>query len=432
MFEPPRGMDDLLPDEMRVKRRIEETIREVFRLYGYDEIETPTLEYRSLFEAKSGDEIRHRMFTLQDMHGRVLALRPEVTASVARVVATRMKSAPTPIRLGYIADCYRYDEPQWGRRRRFWHGGFEIFGSTDPLSDAEIMIASNEVFKRLGLTNIRFKTGHVGIMRGILSEQGVDERIQDSFLNMLDRKMVDEAFSLLSEHCHDATVIGAIRMLSQLSGDEKIFSSARDVVASWPTAAKALENFEEIIGIARDLIKDESRITIDFGFARGLEYYTGFIFEQYVDGLDIAFNGGGRYDKLVEIFGGKHTPGVGCAIGITRIQTYLMQKAVGSIQQSARIFVSVLSDKVRSYAFKVAQIVRSRGMAAELDVTRKRLSAAFEYCEKKRIKYMLVVGEKEAAEDKAALRNLETREQIEVPLSQLGEFVENLLRSGLS
>ena len=426
-------MDDLLPDEMRVKRRIEDTIREVFRLYGYDEIETPTLEYRSLFEAKSGDEIRHRMFTLQDVHGRVLVLRPEVTASVARVVATRLKSAPTPIRLGYIADCYRYDEPQWGRRRRFWHGGFEIFGSTDPLSDAEIIIASNEVFRRLGLPNIRFKTGHVGIMRGILSEQGVDERIQDSFLNMLDRKMVDEAFSLLSEHCHDASAINAIRALSQLRGDdEKIFSSARDVVSSWSTAARALENFEEIIGIARDLIKDESRITIDLGFARGLEYYTGFIFEQYVDGLDIAFNGGGRYDKLVEIFGGKHTPGVGCAIGITRIQTYLVQRAGGSTQPAERIFVSVLSDKVRSYAFKVAQIVRASGIAVELDVTRKRLPAAFEYCEKKGIKYMLVIGEKEAAEDKVALRNLETREQTEVPLSQLGGLMENLLHSGRS
>ncbi len=156
-FETPRGMDDLLPEEFAVKQRIVDVIREVYRLYCYEEVETPTLEYLELFEAKSGEEIRHRMFIFTDQHGRRLVLRPEVTASVARLVASKLSKRPMPLRLGYIADCYRYDEPQWGRRRRFWHSGLELFGSKDPSSDAEIILASRNVFERLGIRNSYFK-----------------------------------------------------------------------------------------------------------------------------------------------------------------------------------------------------------------------------------------------------------------------------------
>ena len=175
----PRGMDDLLPDEVALKRRIEDVIRDVFRLYGYLEVETPTIEYYELFAAKSGEEIRARMFDFLDKAGRRLVLRPEVTASIARLVSTKLKAWPLPIRLGYIADCYRYDEPQWGRRRRFWQGGFELLGSRSPLADAEILQVSHDVFDRIGLGDHFFRVGHVGILRNLLAKERVDESNQD-------------------------------------------------------------------------------------------------------------------------------------------------------------------------------------------------------------------------------------------------------------
>ncbi|MEM2004127.1 MAG: ATP phosphoribosyltransferase regulatory subunit, partial [Nitrososphaerota archaeon] len=115
-LSPPRGMDDILPDEMPLHRRLLETVRQLFRLYGYREVETPTVEYFELFAVKSGEDILGHMYVFKDAHGRQLVLRPEMTAPIARLVAGKLSRSPLPIRLGYIADCYRLDEPQWGRR----------------------------------------------------------------------------------------------------------------------------------------------------------------------------------------------------------------------------------------------------------------------------------------------------------------------------
>jgi len=429
MLETPKGMDDLLPHELSIKRRIEDAIREVYRLYGYEEIETPTVEYRSLFEAKSGDEIRHRMFSMTDMHGRALVLRPEVTASVARVVATKLSGAPLPLRLGYIADCYRYDEPQWGRRRRFWHGGLEIFGSEHESSDAEIIAASHEVFRRLNIKNDAFKVGHVGIIRGILTHGGVEEKTQDTFLSMLDRKLIDEAFQLITHNC-DKDVVDCLRKLIVIRGEfADTLREASDIISPWPMAARALENLEATLQLI-DSFGVDARTVVDFGFARGLEYYSGLIFEQYVPGVDIAFNGGGRYDGLVEALGGRKTPAVGCSIGITRIQAHLLE--LGRQEISAPdIFVAVLSEKADRHAAKVASAVRRLGISAQLDVTRKRLPAAFEYCEKKGIRFVAIVGENEALADSVTVRDLASRKQTEVKLTAI-DSLKHVVSHGLS
>ncbi|HDD39776.1 MAG TPA: histidine--tRNA ligase family protein, partial [Nitrososphaeria archaeon] len=234
-IDTPRGMDDLLPREVALKRRIEEVIREVFKLYGYLEIETPTVEYYELFAMKSGEEIRERMFEFEDKAGRKLVLRPEVTASIARLVSTKLKVWPQPLRLGYIADCYRYDEPQWGRRRRFWQGGFELFGSRSPLADAEILQVSREVFNRIGLRNHFFKVGHVGIIRKLLAEFQASERDQDRILTMLDRKLVNDAITLMKKLEVEGEAIKAIQELVKLEGydHERIFKEASEILSPW-------------------------------------------------------------------------------------------------------------------------------------------------------------------------------------------------------
>ena len=422
-METPRGMDDLLPEEVQVKRRIEDTIREIYRLYGYEEVETPTVEYLSLFEAKSGDEIRHRMFKLVDVHGRALVLRPEVTASIARLVATKLSKYPTPLRLGYIADCYRYDEPQWGRRRRFWHGGLELFGSSDPMSDAEIVLASYEVFKRLDIHNIWFRFGHVGILRGILEAASVNPKIQDMILTMLDRKMTDEALSKIHELA-GPEVETTIRHLIQLKGGIDLTKRANDLLTPWPKALSANENLMEILDELTS-VEPSLNYTLDYGFARGLEYYTGFIFEQGVEGVEISFNGGGRYDGLVSLFGGRETPAVGCAIGITRLMTYLHGRKVGLGEEEGRVLISVLSDRARGYSLSVAKNIRALGIPVIVDVTRKRVSDAISLAFKKNIKYLALVGEKEFASNTLTVRDLGERRQYELNVGMLHQLFRN-------
>jgi len=431
VLEAPRGMDDLLPREMALKRMIEEAIREVFKLYGYLEVETPTIEYYELFAAKSGEEIRERMFDFKDKAGRRLVLRPEVTASIARLVSTKLKMAAPPLRLGYIADCYRYDEPQWGRRRRFWQGGFELLGSSSPLADAEIMQVSYEVFMKIGLKDHYFKVGHVGIMRTLLESYGADERVQDRILTMLDRGMKDEAISLMKQVGVNDDGIDAVKRLMEIGGEDlkKVFSKASDILSSWDRSRRCLENLIEIIELAREG-GVESRIIVSPALARGLEYYTGFIFEQGVPDLQISLNGGGRYDKLVELFGGKPTPAVGCAIGISRIMQYMLDKElkVPEPMRPKTLLVGI-PNVSKSYLIKVSKVLRELEIPIELELSGKRLPKAIDYALKNGMRFLVIVGEREEVEERIAIRDLEAREQVEIPLSEHSKIKEVLSRS---
>ena len=425
-IDTPRGMDDLLPREVALKRKIEEAIREVFKLYGYLEIETPTVEYYELFAVKSGEEIRERMFEFEDKAGRRLVLRPEVTASIARLVSTKLKVWPQPLRIGYIADCYRYDEPQWGRRRRFWQGGFELFGSKSPLADAEILQVSRDVFNKIGLRNHFFKVGHVGIIRKLLGKFGVDERDQDRILTMLDRKLIDDAINLMKRLDVGEEAIKSIRELVGLEGydHERIFKRASEILSPWGEAERCLENLREIIETAREGGVD-SPIMVSPGLARGLEYYDGFIFEQGLPGVHISFNGGGRYDRLVELFGGKPTPGVGCAIGITRLMQYMLDKSLGVPEpprpKTLLIGIAGVSPK---YVARVSDNLRKLGIAVEVEVTGKKLPTAIEFAVKHGMKFLIIVGEREEKEGKISIRNLETRTQVEVDLKDAKKIME--------
>ena len=422
-------MDDLLPREMALKRRIEDVIREVFKLYGYLEVETPTVEYYELFALKSGEEIRERMFDFIDKGGRRVVLRPEVTASIARLVVSKLKAMPPPLRLGYIADCYRYDEPQWGRRRRFWQGGFELIGSKDPLADAEILEVSYEVFNRIGLSDQYFKVGHVGILREILKSYHVDEEVQDRILTLLDRKMIVEAFDLMRKNGVSEDGIKVINDLMKLEGTNlrRISIEASDLLSPWEGARKNLEDLCEIVDLAREG-GVESRIIISLGLARGLEYYTGFIFEQGIPNLRIALNGGGRYDNLIELFGGKPTPAVGCAIGITRIMQYILKNKVEEVPMPSRprILVTGVGEVSKKYLMRVARILRTMGFGVEVEVLSRRLPSAIEYASKNGMRFMIIVGKQEEAEEKISIRNLELRRQVEVPLSDKKRITEVL------
>ena len=156
-------MRDLLPEEAKRLRFIERIARETAILYGYEEVITPVIEYYDLLAAKIGEENRKRMYVFEDLGGRKVALRPEFTASIARLIATKMRTAPKPLRFFSTGSLYRYDEPQFGRYREFWQANFELFGSPMPEADAEIIFLTDDLLKKTGLRDYCFKIGHVGV-----------------------------------------------------------------------------------------------------------------------------------------------------------------------------------------------------------------------------------------------------------------------------
>src|SRR5271157_2397760 len=340
-FQTVRGMRDLLGEEAQALTGIIGKARETATLFGYREVITPVVESFELLSAKSGEEIRQRMFIFKDLGERQVALRPEFTASIARLATTSLKNEPKPLRLFSVGSVYRYDEPQKGRYREFWQSNFELMGSARPEADAEIVLLTNSLMKSLGLKGYAFKIGHIGVIRGILSQENVDEKTQNAILQRMDKKEYDEAFKLApTEHCRNI-----LEGLLHLKSDDcfETVKKIKTYVANYEKANVAAENLGAILKLAVESscpIRD-----VEPAFARGLEYYTGMIFEIYIPELDIALGGGGRYDRLIEVFGGEPTPAVGVAHGIDRVALAVqMQNLTAGAEREKRILVLAVND----------------------------------------------------------------------------------------
>ena len=428
-YETVRGMRDFLPEDLAKRHRIEDVARSLFRLYSYSEIETPVVESYALLSAKAGEEIRHRMYEFKDLGGRRIALRPEMTASVARIVATKLRTEPKPLRLGYIANCFRYDNPQMGRYREFWQAGYELFGSTRPEADAEILAVSHDLLRHLGL-DFNIKVGHVGILRGILTAEGVDEGNQNIVMGLIDRGQTRTAFKTFKELGASETCLRTIRRLQTLKGEdaEAILAKGEEEIEGNEVASSSLQNLRAMIGLARSA-GVKCPILVDLGFTRGLDYYTGMIFELYVPQLAIALGGGGRYDRLVETFGGEPTPAVGCSPGIDRIALAMEKKGLFDNENARRneILVVPIGEGQSTIALELASRLRDADIAVQVEVLGRNVRDALSHASSLNLAGVLLIGPREAASGKATLRDLKAKIQSEVPFEEIVGAVKSLL-----
>jgi histidyl-tRNA synthetase len=430
-YEPVRGMRDFLPEDLIKRRKVEEEARRLFRLYGYEEIETPLVESSALLSAKAGDEIRHRMYEFKDLGGRKIALRPEMTASVARIVANRLRSEPKPIRLGYIANCFRYDNPQMGRYREFWQAGYELFGSSKPEADAEILTVCHDLLQRLGL-NFSIKLGHVGILRGILAIQKIDESNQNTLLGLLDRGQTRTALKIMRELKIEKDCIDTIKRLQALKGTdtETVFAKGEEEVRLNNVATSALENLRKIVALVSEA-GAKCPINVDLGFTRGLDYYTGMIFELNVPQIKVALGGGGRYDRLVSIFGGEPTPAVGCSPGIDRIVLAMekMELFKTSTDTKDMFLVVPVTEAQSALSMEVASRLRQDNLQVRLEVLGRNVREALSYASQLGFAGAILLGPREAANCTATLRDLKSKTQIEVPSHEIVKEARNILAS---
>jgi len=425
MFKTVRGMRDLLPIDAERMRHVEQVSRTVSKLYGYEEIITPVLESYDLLAAKTSEEIRERMYTFEDLGGRKVALRPEFTASVARLVATKLRNEPKPMRLFSVGSLYRYDEPQYGRFREFWQANYELFGSTLPEADAEILILTNDLLKRLGLQNYRFKIGHTEILRGILNQEGMDEGKQNSVRQLLDKKSWEEALTIASEAKVSQNCLTTLERLFVTKGEDafQVLESVKEIVQGYESAIVAVENLWKIL----ELVKDSGaqlRIMVEAGFARGLEYYTGMIFEPYVPEVDVALGGGGRYDKLIQLFGGESIPAVGVAQGIDRIVLAIKKQKVSPKTAKARSVVVIsIKNESMAKALELSDILRKSGLPVEVAVMGRSVSRALADADRRGVAYAVIVGPKELKEKQVVLREMKKCEQRTVDISNLAKEI---------
>jgi histidyl-tRNA synthetase len=421
MFKTVRGMRDFLPKDAEKLRYVEQVARELAVLYGYEEILTPVVESYELLAAKSGEEIRQRMYVFTDLGGRKVALRPEFTASVARLVATKLRNAPKPLKLFSVGSLYRYDEPQYGRFREFWQANYELMGSEKPEADAEILAITDHLLKKLGLRNYYFKIGHVGILRGILSQEGILEEQQNQIMQMLDKKRWEEALTTIKQLGASQRCLTALKKIFETRGKVAfdILKRTEKTVQNYKSAVASVENLRQILMLTT-ASENRFETLIEPGFARGLVYYTGMIFEAYVPELEIALSGGGRYDKLIELFGGEPTPAVGVAQGIDRIVLAMKkQKTQFKIRREKRVVVIPVNAEMKNKAFEISSMLREAMIPTEIEVIGRTVSKALSDADRRKVTYAVLVGPEELKEGKVVLRNLTTRKQKTIEIEEL-------------
>jgi len=424
-FKTVRGMRDFLPEEANMLKFIENKARRVAELYGYKEVVTPVVESYELLAAKAGEEVRSRMFVFKDLGGRDIALRPEFTASVARLVATTLRTEPKPLRLFSFGTVYRYDEPQKGRYREFWQSNYELMGSNKPEGDAEILMLTDSLMEASGLKKYVFKVGHVGVLRGIFVQEGLEDTVQNAVMQRMDKKEYEVALKMVRDAGVSENCVNILQKLVKIKGSDifEIVEKMKAVVKGYDKAVSAVEDLNAILKL---IVESGCKmdVVVDAGFARGLEYYTGMIFEVYVPEFDIALGGGGRYDQLIELFGGEPTPAVGVAHGIDRIMLALqMQKAEIETREKS-VMVIPIKEELKGEALKVSRVLREADIPAEVEVMGRKVTAALEDADRRGMSYAIIVGEKELKENAVAIRNLAKREQKIVKIEKLVETIK--------
>ncbi len=416
-FQPARGTRDFLPAEAIRRQGVIEKIRAVFERFGFDPLVTPAFESWELLSAKGGggDAIRDEIYAFKDKSERELGLRFDNTVPLARVVANNPQMAK-PFKRYAIGPVWRYDRPGAGRYREFWQADVDVVGSSSPAADAEIIACTAAVFAELGIAcTIRVNTRKV--VEGLVAKAGiVAEKLADvtRSLDKLEKIGEEGVVKELSEKGFakkqiDAVLVGA---------------SARGEAALKELEKASPEGVSELRDILAALEPYGVSAEVDASLVRGLDYYTGMVFEVAVAGSGLSLAGGGRYDKLIQVFGGPATPATGVALGIDRIADLLAeQKLLKAPGTRVRAVVVAVSDSVRAEAVRVAQELRKAGLSVATDVMGRSLGKQLEYANNIGAPFAVVVGEKELKAKKFGLRTLASGKQEELTVAEIAERV---------
>ena len=409
MIQCPRGTRDFLPDEMEKRRFFENKLREMAKVHGFRETETPIFEDAELFILRSGPNVLKELYAFEDKGGRQIALRPEMTAPAVRMFVNGMSNDPKPIKIFYFGQCFRYERPQSGRYREFFQFGAEIIGGATPETDAEAIAAASGMIKALGLKDYRLRIGHIGVLRQRIADAGVPKERTAEVLQKLDKKLYDEARPLLADMGVSEEDAEDIFALTETVGGTEVLDRVPGEAGDWLRQVVA---YLDAMGV-RD-------VEIDLGVVRGLDYYTGMVFEAEAPalGAEKQVCGGGSY-TLSELFGGEKVFSTGFAIGFDRVLLALEKEGMAYEPRGIDAYVISVTDDVRMKSAEIVAMLRSAGVSADIDIMGRKMAKALKFASSARARYAVIVGFKELEEGAVTLRDMSSGEQFLVPISDL-------------
>lgn len=412
----PKGVSDFLPETADKITFIADSIHRVFELWGFRRMITPLLEFEQVLALGMGDELRSKTFRFDDRQtGRLLAIPPDITPQVARIVATRMHSLPLPHRIYYSGRVLRQAQMQSGKSREIFQSGVELIGLDSPEADAEMVAMAVEVLKNLGFTGFKIDLGQVEFYRGIMDASGLSVEVQKQLQEAISKKEVSAVRTILESAGAPDRVKEEIALLPRLYGGREVLQEARKIAGN-ERSLRALDNLAQVVDIL-DIYGVAEHLTIDLGEIRGLDYHSGITFEGFVPGVGEAICSGGRYDDLTAKYG-YPAHATGFAFNILALLSS-MSKRPEVEASSSRDFLIFNNKDDRREALEVAQKLRSLGYTCARDIIKRDFDSSLEYAKKMNIRLLLVIGADECAAGQLYLVRVADRQSITVSVEEL-------------
>ncbi len=409
-----RGTHDILPEEARIWRRVEGAFADISRRYGYDEIRVPIFEATELFERGTGfstDVVQKEMYTFLDKKGRRLSLRPEATPSVVRAFLEHNLGRRAGVsKFFYMGPMFRYDRPGAGRYRQFHQVGVEVIGTASPSADAEVIIILLDFLKEVGLANLGLRLNTLGCRACRIKYSGV-------LRDFLKDKLAD-----LCADCRERYGRNPLRVLDCKNAACKVIIERAPEIEAL-LCEECVANFEKVQAYLKEAGID---FRVDPKLVRGLDYYTRTVFEVFDEalGVDNSLGGGGRYDHLVEEFGGPQTPAVGFSSGLERVILAIeAEKPMKDQDDKIEVFIASLGEKALLSAFRLAAELRKRHRVW-LEFDQRKLDRQLGTAAKLGARFTAIIGDDEIMRGVVRLKEMASGEQTEVKADQVITWLE--------
>lgn len=407
-LQPLKGFRDFLPEQAQTRQEVLNRIRSVFARYGFLPLETPALEYKEILRGKYGEEGDKLMYGFRDQGGREVAMRYDLTVPLSRVVAAYQNDLVIPFKRYQIAPVWRADRPQKGRLREFTQCDVDVVGTASLVADAEVIACLNAAFLELGIKEVVIRLNNRKLLDGLMREAGVPAPNTPAAIRVLDKLEKIGETEARTQLAGLGIQSKAVGRLFELLGEG--LEDPEDIIKKFEGFAGAGE-LAEIVETLLDMqIKNYE---VDLTLARGLDYYTGTIFELTLPDASGfgAVAGGGRYDNLIGKFSGKTIPAVGGSIGVDRLVEALEEMELVSPSAGADVLVCNLEEGLEETYLRLTAQLRQAGIKTDFYYEPVKLDKQLKYADKKKIRYAVIIGPDEQKQDQAALKNLATGKQ---------------------
>ena len=422
---PPKGTRDFYPEDMRLRTWLFDQWRDVAKTYGFSEYDAPVLESESLYTRKAGEEVTQQLYNFVDKGDRNVALRPEMTPSLARMVMAKKGGLPLPLKWFSLPQCWRYERMTRGRRREHFQWNMDIWGVAGEEADAELLSAMVTFFKKVGLTSedVGIKVNSRLVIAEVLTELGIPpEKFAATcvLVDKLDKVPLDAIQGDLEELGLDRSVVEKLTQVLTVKTVDGIKETLGEDSAAVQQLTK-LMTLCEAYGI-------EDWILFDASVVRGLAYYTGVVFEAFDRRGELrAIAGGGRYDKLLETFGGDPTPAAGFGFGDAVIVELLKERNILPSFASSGVdtVVFAMDESLYTVALQVASTLRAAGQSVDLVLEPKKPKWCFKHADRIGARYCAIIGVDEYANGEVSIKNLIVGDQGAVKIAGLADWAQS-------